>query len=94
MYICIPQVARANSGANRKGVSFLSRFMGAGRKGKNGRNGGKDSDGEESGEGDLRTEGMDADVFSQPIGFIPQFPSPPKYIRVICLNIQKSNYGC
>ncbi|KAI5811095.1 WD40-repeat-containing domain protein [Peziza echinospora] len=56
--------------------------MGGGRKGKNGRNGGKDSDCEEGGEGDLRTEGMDADVFSQPIGFIPQFPSPPKYIRV------------
>lgn len=25
---------------------------------------------------------MDADVFSQPIGYIPQFPSPPKYIKV------------
>ena len=27
---------------------------------------------------------MDADVFSQPIGFIPRFPSPPKYIKVRC----------
>ena len=25
---------------------------------------------------------MDADVFSQPIGYVPQFPSPPKYIKV------------
>lgn len=25
---------------------------------------------------------MDADVFSQPIGFIPRFPVPPKYIKV------------
>lgn len=25
---------------------------------------------------------MDADVFSQPIGYIPQFPSPPKYIKI------------
>jgi len=32
--------------------------------------------------GDRRTEGMDADVFSQPIGYVPQFPSPPKYIKV------------
>lgn len=36
----------------------------------------------ESEAGDRRTEGMDADVFSQPIGYIPQFPSPPKYIKV------------
>ena len=59
--------------------------MSGSRKGKNGRSAaGKNSDdGDEGGEGDARTEGMDADVFSQPIGFIPQFPSPPKYIRVI-----------
>ncbi len=25
---------------------------------------------------------MDAEIFSQPIGYIPQFPSPPKYIKV------------
>ena len=31
---------------------------------------------------DKRAEGMDAAVFSQPIGYVPQFPSPPKYIRV------------
>lgn len=35
--------------------------------------------------GDKRTEGTDADVFSQPVGsngFIPRFPAPPKYIKV------------
>ncbi|MCJ1308944.1 hypothetical protein MMC25_002599 [Agyrium rufum] len=32
--------------------------------------------------GDKRTEGTDADVFSHPIGFIPRFPAPPKYIKV------------
>lgn len=25
---------------------------------------------------------MEAELFSQPIGYIPQFPSPPKYIKV------------
>ena len=36
----------------------------------------------ESEAGDKRTEGMDAEIFSQPIGYIPQFPPPPKYIKV------------
>lgn len=62
----------------RKGVSFLSRFIGGGRK-KGTHNGSED---DESLEGDLRTEGIDAHVFSQPIGHIPQYPPPPKYIRV------------
>ena len=25
---------------------------------------------------------MDAEIFSQPIGYVPQFPQPPKYIKV------------
>ena len=33
-------------------------------------------------EEDTRVEGTDADIFSQPIGFIPRFPAPPKYIKV------------
>lgn len=33
-------------------------------------------------DGELRAEGMNAAVFSQPIGFTPTFPAPPKYIRV------------
>lgn len=34
------------------------------------------------GGGDMRTEGTDADVFSQSIGFVPKYPVSPKYIRV------------
>lgn len=60
----------------RKGVSFLSRIMGGKKKGGDAL---QDEDGVEV---DTRTEGMDAHVFSQPIGYIPQFPAPPKYIRV------------
>lgn len=60
----------------RNRVSFFSRF--APKK--------KDvlleSNDNESDAGDRRTEGMDAEIFSQPIGYIPQFPPPPKYIKV------------
>ncbi len=59
----------------RKGVSFLSRFIGSKKKD-------AEVNDDESEQGDKRTEGMDADVFSQPIGFIPRFPAPPKYIKV------------
>lgn len=37
---------------------------------------------DESEVGEKRTEGTDANVFSQPIGFVPRFPAPPKYIKV------------
>lgn len=60
----------------RKGVSFLSRIMGGKKKV------GDLPDDEDMAGGDVRTEGMDAHVFSQPIGYIAQFPAPPKYIRV------------
>lgn len=64
------------SGSIRNRVSFFSRF--APRK--------KDvpleNNDNKSNAGDRRTEGMDAEIFSQPIGYIPQFPSPPKYIKV------------
>lgn len=61
----------------RKGVSFLSRFIGSKKKDVP-----IETNDEEVEVGDRRTEGMDADVFSQPIGFIPRFPAPPKYIKV------------
>lgn len=32
--------------------------------------------------GEIRATGMDAEVFAQPIGFIPRYPPPPKYIKV------------
>ncbi|KAL8701111.1 MAG: hypothetical protein Q9224_000646 [Gallowayella concinna] len=63
-----------------KGVNFLSRFIGSKK---------KDADTEVN-DDDSQTEeklidGIDADVFSQPVGangFIPRFPAPPKYIKV------------
>jgi len=36
---------------------------------------------DESEVGENRTEGMVADIFAQPIGFVPRFPVPPKYIK-------------
>lgn len=63
--------------SNRKGVSFLSRFIGSKKKDSS-----SEHNDDESEQGDKRTEGMDADVFSQPIGFIPRFPAPPRYIKV------------
>ena len=32
--------------------------------------------------GDARVEGTNAEMFSQPIGYIPKFAEPPKYIKV------------
>lgn len=58
---------------NRKGVSFLSRIIGGKKKG-------QPSDAEDdASEPDVSR--MDADA-AQPIGFIPRFPRPPKYLRV------------
>lgn len=61
----------------RKGVSFLSRLISSKKKETH-----VDINDDDTEAGDKRTEGMDADVFSQPIGFIPRFPAPPKYIKV------------
>lgn len=57
----------------RKGVSFLSRIIG-----------GKKKDPVSDAEDDVsepETGRMDAEA-AQPIGFIPRFPRPPKYLRV------------
>ena len=35
---------------------------------------------------------MNAEVFSQPIGFVPQFPSPPKYIKVKAQNRTQKDF--
>lgn len=37
---------------------------------------------EDDDSGDNRTEGTEAEMFSRPIGYIPKFPEPPKYIKV------------
>ena len=65
----------------RKGVSFLSRIIGGKKKETL-----PDLPEDESEYDETRPEGMDVDVFSLPIGFTPQFPAPPKYIKVSAQN--------
>ena len=62
---------------SRNKASFFSRFVAPKRKDVT-----NDVNDDESEAGERRTEGMDAAVFSQPLGFVPQFPTPPKYIKV------------
>jgi len=52
-----------------------------------------DFDEDESELGDRRTEGLDAHVFSQPIGHTPQFPPPPKYIKVRSRDSQERHFN-
>lgn len=59
-------------------MSFLSRIMGSTKK--------RDSfdlrDDNASEMAEDRYAGVEAEVFSQPIGFVPKFPAPPRYIKV------------
>ena len=57
-------------------MSFLSRFIGSKKKDY------VPPEDDYSGPEENRAEGIDADVFSQPIGFVPRFPAPPKYIKI------------
>jgi WD repeat-containing protein 44 len=41
---------------------------------------------------DNRPSGMDAELFSQPIGFMPKFPPPPKYIKVKAQNRKRRDF--
>src|SRR5271170_7209682 len=72
----------------RKGVSFLSRIMGGTKR--------EDSfdliPDSESEIADNRPAGGDAEVFSQPIGFIPRIPPPPKYIKVKAQNRKQKDF--
>lgn len=74
------EISSGASKDKKKGVSFLSRFIGNKRKAT------LDGAGDDESEaGDLRPEGMDAQLFSQPIdniGFSPRHPQPPAYIKV------------
>jgi WD40 repeat protein len=66
---------------NRKGASFLSRFIGT--KKKVALDGDVDDNGSEI--GDQRVEGMDAQLFRHTVdnlGFSPKHPQPPAYIKV------------
>ncbi|PGH04613.1 hypothetical protein GX51_03446 [Blastomyces parvus] len=65
-----------NSKEKKKGVSFLSRIIGSKKKTS------AEWKDDVSETGEIRATGMDAEVFAQPIGFIPRYPPPPKYIKV------------
>ncbi|KAF2111552.1 WD40-repeat-containing domain protein [Lophiotrema nucula] len=69
-----------NKQDKKKGVSFLSRFIGNKKKGA--LDGAADNASEA---GDSRPEGMDAQLFSHSVdnlGFNPKHPQPPAYIKV------------
>lgn len=72
---------------DRKGVSFLSRIMGNKK-----REDTIDFRDNASEIGENRSGGNDAEVFSQPIGYIPKFPAPPRYIRVKAQNRRKRDF--
>lgn len=61
----------------KKGVSFLSRFIG--NKKKSTLEGSSDNGSEF---GDVRPEGMDAQLYIDNFGFSPRHPQPPAYIKV------------
>ncbi|KAK2744389.1 hypothetical protein FQN57_004284 [Myotisia sp. PD_48] len=61
----------------RKAVSFLSRIIGSKRKDHQ-----SETNDDVSEPGEDRITGMDGEVFGQPIGYIPRYPPPPKYIKV------------
>ena len=39
-----------------------------------------------------RPTGMEAEVFSQPVGFVPRFPAPPRYIKVKAQNRKEKDF--
>ena len=39
-----------------------------------------------------RPTGMEVEVFSQPVGFMPRFPAPPKYIKVKAQNRKEKDF--
>ncbi|KZF26667.1 WD40 repeat-like protein [Xylona heveae TC161] len=83
--------AAAPQKEKRKGVSFLSRFMGNKR-----RDSSSDYNEDGSEQGDSRIEGMEARVFSHPvehIAYSPRFPPPPKYIKVRSRNKREKDFN-
>ncbi|EEP80120.1 conserved hypothetical protein [Uncinocarpus reesii 1704] len=70
-------LTQKSSKEKKKGVSFLSRIIGNKR-----RDDVSEFNDDVSELGEHRAAGMDAEIFAQPIGFIPRFPPPPKYIKV------------
>ncbi|KAI9678644.1 MAG: hypothetical protein M1817_005701 [Caeruleum heppii] len=81
----------ATSKEKKKGTSLLSRLIGTKKK-----DAVEDVDDDESEQGDKRTEGMDAHVFSQPLlsnGFTPYHPQPPRYIKVRSHNKKEREFN-
>ncbi|KAJ9602883.1 hypothetical protein H2200_012663 [Cladophialophora chaetospira] len=77
--VSLRRVDSSNSGKEKKkGVSFLSRIMGNKKRDSFDLH---DDNASEIG-AEARPAGVEAEVFSQPVGFIPKFPAPPRYIKV------------
>lgn len=68
-------------------MSFLSRIMG-GKK----RDDSNDIHDTVSEISDNRSAGIDAEVFTQPHGYIPKFAAPPKYIKVKAVNRKRRDF--
>ncbi|KAF1846964.1 WD40 repeat-like protein [Cucurbitaria berberidis CBS 394.84] len=68
----------ASKADKKKGVSFLSRFIGSNKK-KGALDGASDNGSEAD---DLRREGMDAQLYVDNFSFSPKVPQPPAYIKV------------
>lgn len=93
-----PQAARQDSlqvKEKKKGVSFLSRLSFGGKKNKD-----QDeiSESEQDDPTDLRTEGMNAEVFSRSVegaggGYIPVHKEPPRYIKVHAKGKKEREFG-
>ncbi|MCJ1442987.1 MAG: hypothetical protein MMC23_003484 [Stictis urceolatum] len=66
-----------SSSYHRNRVSFLGRFLSKRRDSLDVR-----EEEEEEDVTDKRAEGAEAETFSQPLGYIPKYPEPPKYIKV------------
>lgn len=81
----------------KKGVGFLSRLSFGGKKNKD--QDAQSDDGSDSDPTDLRTEGMNAEVFSRTVvgvgasGFIPVHKEPPRYIKVRAKGKKEREFG-
>ncbi|KAF1944019.1 WD40 repeat-like protein [Clathrospora elynae] len=73
-----PRDISGGSKADKKKVSFLSRFIGSNKK-KSTLDGASDNTSEAD---HLRSEGMDAQLYVDNLSFSPKIPHPPAYIKV------------
>lgn len=70
--------ARSADPSARKGVSFFSRIIGGSRR----KEPPADWDDASDLGGETRVSGTEAELFGQPVGFVPKYLPPPKYIKV------------